>query len=164
MVNDRTGTPRQGKRVRVQSIFDVPPEAVWPEVTKPALLTYVTYPLLTFKHQGGAPLPEMWHEGDSLCFDLFGLGFIPLGPHTINVERVDAATRAIQSRESGQMAEVWWHYIAVEDYPEGRTLYTDEIDIYAGAMTEVVACFARFFYEYRQTRWRRVLSGQVSLT
>jgi ligand-binding SRPBCC domain-containing protein len=162
-VSDRTGTPQQGKRVRVQSVFDAPPEAIWAEVTKPALLIYITYPLLTFKRQGGAPLPEMWHEGDSISFNLFGLDFIPLGPHTVNIERIDAEAREIQSRESGRMTEVWWHFIAVEAYSGERTLYTDEIDIYAGAMTGVVACFARFFYGYRQTRWRRVLSGRVSL-
>jgi hypothetical protein len=163
MVNDRTGTPRQGKRVRVQSIFDAPPEAVWAEVTKPALLAYVTSPLLTFKRQGGAPLPDLWREGDSINFNLFGLGFIPLGPHTVNIERINAAARVIQSREGGRMAEVWLHYIAVEDYPGGHALYTDEIDIYAGPLTGVVVCFAQFFYEYRQTRWRSVVRGQVSL-
>jgi hypothetical protein len=159
VVNDRTGTPRRGKRVRVQSVFDASPDMVWAEVTKPALLVYVTHPLLTFKRWGGEPLPEVWHEGDSIHFNLFSLGFIPLGPHTVNIERIDAAAREIQSRESGQMAEVWWHYVAVEEYPGARTLYTDEIDIYAGPLTGVVACFARFFYRYRQTRWRRVLSG-----
>ena len=163
VVNDRTGTPRQGKRVRVQSVFDAPPDVVWAEVTKPALLAYVTSPLLTFKRQGGAPLPDLWHEGDSIHFNLFGLGFIPLGPHTVNIERIDVAAREIQSRESGRMAEVWWHYVAVEDYPGARTLYTDEIDIYAGPLTGVVASFARFFYRYRQTRWRSVVRGQVSL-
>jgi ligand-binding SRPBCC domain-containing protein len=158
-VSDRTGTPRPGKRVWVQSVFDAPPDVVWAEVTKPALLAYVTSPLLTFKRQGGAPLPDLWREGDSINFNLFGLGVIPLGPHTVNMERIDTAAREIQSRESGQMAEVWWHYVAVEEYPGARTLYTDEIDIYAGPLTGVVACFARFFYRYRQTRWRRVLSG-----
>jgi ligand-binding SRPBCC domain-containing protein len=156
-LTDTEGRLRPGKRVRVQSVFDAPPDAVWAKVTRPALLTYVTHPLLNFKQQNGEPLPEIWHEGDSLQVNLTGLGCIPLGPHTIRAERIDAERREIQSRESGRMAEIWWHFISVSDHSDGRTLYTDEIDIYAGPLTGVVAAFARFFYRYRQTRWQTVI-------
>ena len=156
-LTDTEGCVQRGKRVRVRSVFDAPPDAVWARVTTPALLTYITYPLLSFRRQNGEPLPEVWREGDSLHLNLVGLGCIPLGSHTIRAERIDAERREIQSRESGRMAEIWWHFIAVDDYTGGRTLYTDEIDIYAGPLTGVVAAFARFFYRYRQTRWRRVI-------
>ncbi len=155
------GTPRQGKRVRVQSVFNAPPDVIWAKVTQPALLTYVASPLITFEQRDGAPLPKMWHEGDVLHANLLGLGCIPLGPHTIHIERIDAARREIQSRENGRIAEIWWHFISVADYAGGRTLYTDEIDIYAGPLTDIVAGFARFFYCYRQTRWRDVVQGAI---
>ena len=141
----------------MQSVFDAPPDAVWAKVTTPALLTYVTHPVLGFQRQDGEPRPEIWAEGDALHLNLLGLGCIPLGPHTIHAEHIDAERREIRSRESGRMAEIWLHYIAVDDYPGGRTLYTDEIDIYAGPLTGVVAAFARFFYRYRQTRWQTVI-------
>jgi hypothetical protein len=155
--NDDEGHPRQGRRVRVQSIFAAPPEAVWDKVTTPALLAFVAHPLLSFKQQNGTPLPEVWREGASLHLHLFALGCMPLGPHTIHAERIDAERREIHSRESGRIAKVWRHFIAVTGYPGGRTLYTDEIDIYAGALTTAVAAFARLFYRYRQTRWHTVI-------
>jgi ligand-binding SRPBCC domain-containing protein len=156
-LTDAEGRLRPGKRVRVTSVFDAPPDIVWAKVTTPALLTYVTYPLLSFRRQNGEPLPEIWREGDSLQVNLVGLSCIPLGPHTIHTERIDAERREIQSRESGRVAKIWWHFISVNEYPAGQTLYTDEIDIYAGPLTGVVAAFARFFYRYRQTRWRTVI-------
>lgn len=57
------------------------------------------------------------------------------------------------------MAQIWLHFIAITEHPGGRTLYTDEIDIYAGPLTCAVVAFARFFYRYRQTRWRMVVKG-----
>jgi ligand-binding SRPBCC domain-containing protein len=150
----------RGRRVRVVSILNAPPTTVWAKVTTPALLATVAHPLLTFKRQDGAPLPEVWREGEALHLDLFGLGCIPLGAHMIEVARIDAEQREIRSRESGRIAEIWRHTITLNDAPGGRTRYTDIIDIYAGALTGAVAAFARFFYRYRQTRWRAVLRNR----
>jgi hypothetical protein len=159
MVPDRQGTPRQGKRVRVQSIFDLAPQEVWQKVTTPALLVSVTHPVMTFRPVDGGPLPEDWQVGDSVDLKLYGLGFIPLGRHTISLERLDAGRREIQSRERGQLAETWLHLIRAEPYGDGQTLYTDEIDIYAGSFTGIITAFAVGFYCYRQTRWRRVIKA-----
>lgn len=157
------GRAMPGRRVRVASIFEAPPEEVWAKVTTPALLSQVAYPLLVFRRQDGAPLPEVWREGEALHLDLFGLGCIPLGPHTIEVACIDAEGREIRSHESGRMAEIWRHTITIEEAPGGRTRYTDIIDIYAGPLTGAVAAFARVFYRYRQTRWQAVLREQQAI-
>lgn len=162
IVPDRQGTPRQGKRVRVQSIFNLTPQDVWQKVTAPALLACVAYPVLTFRPIDGGPLPERWQVGDSVDLKLYGLGFIPLGRHTISLERLDAVRLEIQSQERGQMAETWRHLIRAEPHGDGQTLYTDEIDIYAGSFTGVITAFAIGFYCYRQTRWQRLIKTTQS--
>lgn len=154
---DRAGAPRAGKRVRVQSVFDAPPDAVWDRVTTPALLMRVTRPVLAFRPAGEAPLPETWSEGDTVALHLYALGLVSVGPHTVHVVRVDRGQREIWTEESGDAAEVWSHHITVAPHPGGRTLYTDEVDIYAGERTWFIAGFARLFYCYRQTRWRAVV-------
>ena len=53
---------------------------------------------------------------------------------------------------TGIVAVTFW----VQDTGDGRTLYTDDVDIYAGPLTTAVAAFAYFFYRYRQTRWQQL--------
>ena len=155
---DDLGNPQQGRKVRVQSIFNAAPERVWRAIQTPDLWQRVTYPLLTFTPTSGLEMPTKWQVGDRATFQLKGLGFIPAGQHTIQLESIDPEQKILRSRESGSVASLWNHTIFIEPHDEGRTLYTDEIDFYAGALTPFVAAFAYFFYRYRQTNWQKLAS------
>ena len=155
-VLDQDGERQDGRHIRVQSILDAPPQAVWQAIQRLALLEKVSAPILAFRPQGKMPAPLQWGAGDRATFDLRAFGLIPAGAHTIHVVEVDHALRKLVTREQGSAAQVWNHTIWVQDTGNGRSLYTDDVDIYAGPLTEAVAAFAYFFYRYRQTRWQQL--------
>ena len=41
--------------------------------------------------------------------------------------------------------------------PDGRTRYTDSVEVRAGLLTPLVWAFATAFYRHRQRRWRRLV-------
>lgn len=162
MVPNAQGRYYPGRRVRVQSRLDAAPEAVWQAVQKKEILSTVSAPVLIFLPRTGEPLAALWQEGEAITLDLKLLGVLPLGEHTIRVAELDEARHTIATQERGDLAQVWNHRIVVEPAPGGGTRYTDEIGIYAGPLTLLVAAFAHFFYRYRQTRWQ-MLGGTLRL-
>jgi hypothetical protein len=150
------GELKQGRRVSIQSIFNLSPEETWRRVQTPALLEQVAHPLIRFQRQDGRQMPPSFHENQTIDLLMKALGFIPLGKHTITIHSVDPERREILSHEQGQIAQVWRHLISVRPYGKSQTLYTDQVDLYAGRQTQAVAAFARLFYMYRQTRWQQL--------
>ena len=104
-------------------------------------------------------MPAIWDEGESADVTLHALGLIPLGKHTIFMEKVDLENFELLTKESGQIAQVWNHRVSIQLHEDDKTLYTDEVQIYAGKWTAIVAFFARFFYRYRQSRWQKLARG-----
>lgn len=147
-----------GKKVVVRSILACKPEKAWEQVRTSGLLLHVCWPLLKLLPDRYG-MPAIWDQGESARLRLYLFGLIPLGEHKVHIERVDFEHFEIQSREHGRMAQVWDHRITLEPYGLESTMYTDEVVIYAGELTSVVAWFARFFYRYRQTRWQRLARG-----
>jgi hypothetical protein len=143
-------------RVYVESVLPCPPEKAWEEVQHPALHREVIYPLMRFVPADPAQLPERWPEGATLRFKIYLFGIIPLGTHTIFLERIDPAAREIQSRESEWLVRRWDHLVRIRSTGDGQTRYSDEILIDAGWLTPLVWLFAQWFYRHRQRRWRRV--------
>lgn len=143
-------------RAYIETVLPCPAEKAWEEVQRPTLLREVTRPLMRFVPVDPPQLPERWQEGSTLRFRLYLFGFIPLGTHTISMERIDGDEREIQSRERTRLVRRWDHLIRVRPTDDGRTLYSDEIVIEAGWATAFVWLFAHGFYRHRQRRWRRV--------
>ena len=143
-------------RVYVECVLPSPPEKVWHELQRPALLRELSRPLLHFVPADGAPFPERWLEGTTWRFNGYLFGLLPLGAHTIFVERIDPGARTIQTRESGGLIRRWDHQLRVRPSPNGRTLYSDEIIIEAGWLTGLVWLYAQGLYRHRQRRWRHL--------
>ena len=142
--------------VRVQSVFDCPPEKVWAELQTSALLREIIWPLMRFRSLDTPDLPEFWTQGSTFHFCIYLFGVIPLGKHTIFIERLDPVAGEIQSREHSALVRHWDHLIRIRPTPDDRTLYSDEIEISAGPLTPLVWAFAQWFYRHRQRRWRRI--------
>ena len=142
--------------VRVQSVFDCPPEKVWAELQTSALLREVIRPLMRFRSLDPPGVPERWTQGSAFHFRCYLFGVIPLGKHTIFVERIDPVARELQSREHGALVRHWDHLIRIRPTPDGRTLYSDEVEISAGPLTPLVWAFGQWLYRHRQRRWRRI--------
>jgi hypothetical protein len=144
-----------GRHVVVQSVLDCPPEKIWEQVRTSGLLLHVIWPILAIKTPDNT-LPAIWKEGDEIETSLYAFGIIPLGKHRIKIQRIGRKEFEFNSKESGQIAQIWNHRILLENHIENKTLYTDDVEIYAGKITGFVAFFAKFFYRYRQTRWQKL--------
>jgi hypothetical protein len=143
-------------RVYVESVLPCPPDAAWEEVQNSALLLEVTRPLVVIGPAAGESLPERWRQGETVRCRSYLFGLIPLGTHTIVLERVDPDAREIQSREHDPLVRRWDHLVRVRATEDGQTRYSDEIEIEAGLLTPLVGMFARWFYRHRQRRWQAV--------
>lgn len=102
-------------------------------------------------HSLDAPgAPERWTQGSTYRFRCYLFGVVPLGAHTIFIERVDPVALEIQSREHEALVRHWDHLIRIRPTPDGNALYSDEIEITAGLLTPLVWAFAQWFYRHRQ--------------
>ena len=142
--------------VRKSSVFPAPREEVFTRLQRLETLQYIAAPYATFTSVENNN-DFSWKEGaiSSYHFRLFG--FIPLGIHTIRIERFDQS--GIQSREHNKHVPVWDHLIILEDLGN-QTKYTDEVEIHAGWKTVIIWLWAKAFYAHRQRKWIRLLKKQ----
>jgi hypothetical protein len=143
-------------RVHVESVFDCPVERVWETVQTSALLLDVIWPLFRLESTDAEGFPKRWPVGRPLQCRMYLFGFIPLGTHTLVIERIDQSARQIQSREHDPLVRLWDHRVEVKPTEDGRTLYSDDIQIESGLLTLPVWLFASVFYRHRQGRWRKL--------
>lgn len=143
-------------RVVVESVLPCRAELAWEEVQTSRLLIEVARPLLVIRPIRGESLPVWWESGTTIRCRSYLFGFIPLGTRVVRFERIDAARREIQTRESDPLIRRWDHLIKIESLDAVRCRYADDIEIGAGLLTPVVWLFAIVFYRYRQRRWLAV--------
>jgi ligand-binding SRPBCC domain-containing protein len=138
---------------RRSTMLDAPPERVWELVKRADTFLYVTRPFLGV---GGVDVwPETLDEGESFGGRLLGFGFIPLWRHEIVLVKMDEAAREIYTNEHGGPVPKWNHRITVEA-ADGRTRYTDEIEI-GGLFAPLTWLFCATFFRYRQMRWKKLV-------
>ena len=143
-------------RCFVESIFDCPAEEVWEKLQTSSLLFEVIRPLIWMAPVDAPTFPERWEEETSVRGVSYLFGLLPLGTHTLFFERIDPLAHEIQTREWGPIVRRWDHLVRVESTGDGRTRYSDEIEIQAGWLTVAVWLFANVFYRHRQRRWRKI--------
>jgi hypothetical protein len=136
--------------------LDAPADRVWRAVTTPAAFRIVTRGLVRVVGLGGRREP--WREGETVSGLLLVFGVLPVSVHHLTVERLDETRRELHSDEHGGLVRSWRHLIRVTPLDDGRCRYEDHIEIDAGAVTPLVAAFARWFYAVRQRRWEELAS------
>jgi len=146
---------------RISTELDAPADVVWAALKRKATFLHVTRGMLNFTGSDG--WPDEFEEGQRLSTRMLFFGLFP-APwlHELQVVRVNDGAREVYSNEGGGPIETWNHTLRVEPLPDGRSRYTDEIEIQAGPLTPAVWVFAHVLYRYRQARWRglaRLLSG-----
>jgi hypothetical protein len=144
------------------TILDCPPERAWQEVQTSRLLTYITSPLVQFVPVEPPTLPAIWSEERYLVqMRLFGL--LPFGTQWIVITKpvldVTPGRRHYELRDNGHgdVIAVWDHWIILRETEDGRTHYTDRVEVKAGLLTPFIWAYASLFYRYRQHRWRRLV-------
>jgi ligand-binding SRPBCC domain-containing protein len=140
------------RTIRRSTLLDAPVDVVWAAVRTPQAFRFVTRGLVDWLPIRGRNDP--WREGEEAAGRLLLGGVVPFSRHRIRVERLDDRERLLRSDESGGVIRAWRHDIRVEPADDGRTRYTDVIEIDAGPLTAFVAAFAWVFHGVRQCRWR----------
>ncbi len=137
------------KTVAKTSIFPAPREVVFEKLQQLETLQFIAAPYATFTPVD-ANDPLVWKAGASSSYRFKMWGFIPFGIHTINIEQFDIDK--VRSREGNKFVPVWNHKIYLKDL-NGKTEYTDEVDIDAGWKTIFIWIWAKAFYAHRQKKW-----------
>ena len=118
-------------------------------------LAYIAKPYATFESVDGQTEP-VWEVGRSFSFDFKMFGFIPLGVHVINIKEFNPDN--IYTNEDNLFCPVWNHRIILKETADGKTEYTDEVEIGAGWKTPFVYLWAKAFYSHRQKKWMKLLN------
>lgn len=138
--------------VKVSTVLEAPVGRVWSVLRRIPTLVYINRGLIGVPDVAG--WPEEFSEGMTVSTRLLLFHLIPTWEHRISVVSVDEEKREAYTNEQGGVVRTWNHRIKVEPISEGRSLYTDEVEIHAGALTPLIWLFAQFYYRYRQMRWR----------
>jgi len=147
------------KTVRKTSVFPAPKERVFHLLQRLDTLQYIAKPYATF-----TPVhpdqPISWMPGATAAFRFRLFGILPMGLHTIRIERFDMET-GVQSREGNRFVPLWDHEIILNAIDASHTEYTDRVNIDAGWRTPFVYAWACCFYAHRQKKWVRLLKSRA---
>lgn len=144
------------------TILNCSPKQAWQELQTSRLLDYIAAPLVRFVPVEPPALPAIWEERSYLV-ELRLFDRISLGRQWIVITRPIVETTPGQQRYElrdnghGDLIATWDHRIFVRETADGRTNYTDQVEVQAGLLTPFVWAFASLFYRYRQHRWRQLV-------
>ena len=142
--------------------LDCSPERAWQEVKTTRLLEYVSRPLLVFEPIEPQLLPKIWQE-DKYLVQVKLLNILSFGKQWIDISIFNTAAdrQVYQLRDNGRGDRVrkWDHLIVIETTPEGKTKYTDRLEIDAGILTPLVWLYAYIFFRHRQKRWHKLVKN-----
>ena len=141
------------------SILDASIGHVWDLVQQPKTLEFIASPLVRFVPLQPNVWPDRWQPGrHQTGMLLFGL--LPMGTHWIDISVPSPHT--VRDNGHGQLVRVWDHWITLQALPDGRTKYTDLVEVQAGILTPFIWAFAFVFYRHRQRRWHQLLAIQAT--
>lgn len=159
---DRKGKVRRGRKVVVTKTFNCNISEMWQRIQNVSTLVEICKPMARFTPHKGE-MPQNWIIGKSYNFNLYLYSVLPMGKHTIMIERMDKHIHEIQSREYNTLVPIWNHLIKFELINDKSIRYTDEIDLYAGVLTSFVAWWSSLFYKHRQKKWKVILRKSEKL-
>jgi hypothetical protein len=136
--------------VDVSKTLDCSATKAWNEVQKTSLHRHIIWPLARIEPVGSSPFPERWTEGLTVQCKLLVFQVIPIGVHTLYLERIDQKNYEIQSREYDPVRITW--------FQSSRSITADASTV-TSILTPATSPFAvwgwaNWFYRHRQRRWR----------
>lgn len=142
-------------KLKISTVLPASIETIHKLMLKPSTLHFVSFPILEFDSVNPAQWAEQWAEGNHVVkMKLFGL--FPLGRQ--NIKTSFPNKYSLRDNGSGQLAQVWDHWIDLEPSQDQSTTYTDSVEIKAGLFTIFIWLFALFLYWHRQRRWHRLVN------
>lgn len=156
-------------RVHLSTPLSAPPEWVAAQLQSTAVFRHITAPLIQFHPARGTEWPTHWAPGE-LALHMRLLGVLPMGPQTVRISIEPTAQRGgwptLRDNGEGVLMRRWDHRITLQPLSDGRTLYTDDIEVIARhlpwLMTPLSALFAQVFYRHRQRRWRQLAAQHAA--
>lgn len=156
-------------RVHLSTPLSAAPEWVAAQLQSTAVFRHITAPLIQFHPARGTDWPTHWAPGE-LALHMRLLGVLPMGPQTVRISFEPPAQRGgwptLRDNGEGVLMRRWDHRITLQPLPDGRTLYTDDIEVVARhlpwLMTPLSALFAQVFYRHRQRRWRQLAARHAA--
>lgn len=156
-------------RVHLSTPLSAPAEWVAAQLQSTAVFRHITAPLIQFHPARGTEWPTHWAPGE-LALHMRLLGVLPMGPQTVRISIEPAAQSGgwptLRDNGEGVLMRRWDHRITLQPLPDGRTLYTDDIEVIARhlpwLMTPLSALFAQVFYRHRQRRWRQLAAQHAA--
>lgn len=141
--------------VKKTSLFPAKQRNVFELLKRFDTLVYIAKPYAEFESIDGQT-ELVWEVGRSFYFNFKIFGFITLGVHVINVKEFNLDN--IYTKEGNPFCPIWNHRIILKEIVDGKTEYTDEVEINAGWKTPFVYLWAKAFYSHRQKKWIKLLS------
>jgi hypothetical protein len=158
---DYQGKQVTANKLTVSSEIQIDIDTAWRKVQTSALLNFVTQGKVKFKPSGGQ-FPETWKEGETVSTKMFVYGFVPFGGlHSLCFEKIDKASKTLQTKEWDDSAKVWNHKITLAKLTDTTIMYEDDIIIYGGVLTGFITWWAKSFYKHRQKRWKLVATQKT---
>ena len=149
-------------RLRRTSLLPCSTARLAPELAKPMLLNWISWPMLHLVAVDPPALPERFAAGRYRLRLMLGV-LLPIGEHTLDLRLAPGDGPGLVWHDAGHsdLTEVWDHKIRIEDY-YGMTRYTDEVDVRAGPFTVAAWLFAYAFYRHRQRRLSRLVASRFA--
>ena len=160
-------------RLECTSLLPCTPARLAPQLARPMLLNWVSWPMLHFVAISPPELPDRFTARRYVTRLLLG-GRLSIGEHTLDLQLVPGGSGGVppaldtaSGTGAGQvwhdaghsrLVKVWDHKITLEDF-RGMTRYTDVVEVHAGPLTPVAFLFAKAFYAHRQRRLRRLVAS-----
>lgn len=138
--------------VKKTSVFPENQKNVFALLQRFDTLAYIAKPYATFKSTDGQIEP-VWKVGRNFSFDFKVFGCIRLGVHVKEFKPEN-----IYTNEGNPFCPIWNHRIILKETTDGKTEYTDEVEIGAGWKTPFVYLWAKAFYSHRQKKWVKLLN------
>jgi hypothetical protein len=150
-------TVEAAMRMERTSEFDAPAAALADFLFDPQTMMFLLRPVVRVAPLTPPVLPPRWqNERYRVAMYLFGI--IPLGWQDIVVTDIlcDPERGAWGFRDDGvgRLARRWDHRTLLEALPDGRSRYTDTVEVEAGLVTPAAWMFAWLVFAWRHRRWR----------
>ena len=162
-------------RVLLKLVLDCEPDAAWQALRSPAVFREVSNPLMEFSSLDPGGFTETWSDGEHrVSAKAFGL--VPAGEQIIAIRTEQRLDRVHGKHESPIVVRIvhdtgrgltwpltltthWHHRMAVSAQADGRTLYRDQLEFSAGALTPLVWLAYWGFWQWRGIAIRRLARG-----
>jgi len=157
---NKKGKTKKGRKLTFESELDCSAKQIWDAYQNSDFMNQISKPKGKLKPKKGYQVPEKWIEKKIDSFNLTVQGFVPMGSHFIEWEKIDEENFVIQTREKGGFVTVWDNRIEIKPTSDSTFIYIDELILRAGILTGFTTTWAKDFYKYRHKKLKEYCTQQ----